>query len=240
MEKIHFVHCIFTKRYIPALRIWCWVRNALAHMVLTRSQSRAARSAAQAARYAARRRARYASGRLTPSQREARNSANAASMRQKIHSRPPHLVLGPRRRAMPRWSWVSQSNTLPVCAGTDGHFVPPRCACKCGGPAFAYMAVPVNAVRAALHHLTEASGLETESHVHSLVATFRDWLDEHHPVARAFVVLRTQEQRRADGIDGENDAPLPNGITISYTPVSVPGVSDSRCLVCTAGDDARN
>ena len=55
--------------------------SALAHMVLTRSQSRAARSAAQAARYAARRRARYASGRLTPSQREARNSANAASMR---------------------------------------------------------------------------------------------------------------------------------------------------------------
>ena len=60
-------------------------------------------------------------------------------------------------RIRPRWSWVSQSNTLPVCAGTDGHFVPPRCACKCGGPAFAYMAVPVNAVRAALHHLTEAS-----------------------------------------------------------------------------------
>ena len=84
-----------------------------------------------------------------------------------------------------------------------------------GGPAFAYMAVPVNAVRAALHHLTEASGLEAESHVHSLVATFRNWLDEHHPVARAFVVLRTQEQRRADGIDGENTAPLPNGITIS-------------------------
>ena len=51
-------------------------------MVLTRSQSRAARSAAQAARYAARRRARYASRRLTPAQREAQNSANAASMRQ--------------------------------------------------------------------------------------------------------------------------------------------------------------
>ena len=77
------------------------------------------------------------------------------------------------------------------------------------------MAVPVNAVRAALHHLTEASGLETESHVHSLVARFRLWFDRHHPVARAFVVLRTQEQRRADGIDGENTAPLPNGITIS-------------------------
>ena len=42
-----------------------------------------------------------------------------------------------------------------------------------GGPAFAYMAVPVNAARAALHHLTEASGLEPESHVHSLVAMLR-------------------------------------------------------------------
>ena len=69
-------------------------RASVAHMVLTRSQSRAARSPAQAARYAACRRAhdairrelhtqarRTRRQRLTPAQREAQNSANAAAMR---------------------------------------------------------------------------------------------------------------------------------------------------------------
>ena len=119
-------------------------------------------------------------------------------------------------RVRPRWSWVSQSNTLPVCAGTDGRFVPPCCACKCGRwTCICVHGRPCQRCTGSAAPFDGGIGLGTRVTRPQSRGDVARWFDAHHPVARAFVVLRTQEQRRADGIDGENSAPLPNGITMS-------------------------